>query len=155
MAFFSRVEGTRARIERFGEADVPTVVAELQHSGKNIRLIGTHPVPPTSPGYSEWRNGQLQELWEFASGSGGPTLLIGDLNATPWSAGMRILTRDDKLRLPSPGFQWSPTWLARSPLAIPIDHALATAPLVVLSRKVGPDVGSDHRPIVVEIGLAE
>jgi endonuclease/exonuclease/phosphatase (EEP) superfamily protein YafD len=155
VAFFSRIAGTRVRMESLGEAGVPTVVAELQYGGKNLQFIGTHPVPPTGPTYSAWRNGQLGILRDLASTSDRPTLLVGDLNATPWSSGMRTLMKNGDFRLPPPNFVWSPTWMARSPLAISIDHALATPPLVILRRDVGPDVGSDHRPIVVEVGWAE
>jgi endonuclease/exonuclease/phosphatase (EEP) superfamily protein YafD len=48
-----------------------------------------------------------------------------------------------------------PTWSANTPFAIPIDHVLATSPLVITSRSVGPDVGSDHRPLDFVVGWAK
>jgi endonuclease/exonuclease/phosphatase (EEP) superfamily protein YafD len=79
-----------------------------------------------------------------------PVLLAGDLNATPWSTGMRALTAGE-LRFGSRQSPWKPTWSVRSPFAIPIDHALSTAPLLILERRVGPDLGSDHRPLELSV----
>ena len=49
---------------------------------------------------------------------------------------------------------WTPTWRAASIFAIPIDQALGTAPLVITRRSVGPDLGSDHRPLNISVGWA-
>lgn len=50
---------------------------------------------------------------------------------------------------------WMPTWKVGSPLAIPIDHALATKALAITKREVGPDIGSDHRPLLIEVGFVK
>ena len=76
-------------------------------------------------------------------------LLAGDLNATPWSQALRPLT--------AAGFSslhpaWPPTWRAGSIFALPIDHAFVTAPLRVQRRRTGPNLGSDHRPLELEVG---
>lgn len=158
VAFFSRDEVVSSEVEVFAdpsnpdEIGVPGLVVVIRHGGKTIRVIGAHPLPPTGPGNSRWRNDELSKVAEMATRSREPVLLIGDLNATPWSAGMRVLTRQSALRLPPAKFQREPSWMVTSPLAIPIDHALATLPLVVLRRDVGPDVGSDHVPIIAELG---
>ena len=152
VAFFSRVEGIRSRIKYFGSVGVPSVVAELRQNGKGIRFIGTHPLPPTGAGNSALRDEQLAEVCKFAGNSDVPVLLAGDLNATPWSAGMRLLVRDGSFQMPVASTVWSPTWMSNWPVAVSIDHALATPPLVVLRREVGPDVGSDHRPVTVDVG---
>jgi endonuclease/exonuclease/phosphatase (EEP) superfamily protein YafD len=80
--------------------------------------------------------------------------VVGDLNATPWSSGLRIATASG-LGFRSLQPAWTPTWQAGSVFAIPIDHALGTAPLVITRRMVGPDLGSDHRPLVVSVGWGE
>jgi endonuclease/exonuclease/phosphatase (EEP) superfamily protein YafD len=81
-----------------------------------------------------------------------PVLLVGDLNATPWSHGMRLLRDGTDLGYRSPDPAWTATWYSFYLLGIPIDHALATPPLVIARREIGPSVGSDHRPQLLEIG---
>jgi endonuclease/exonuclease/phosphatase (EEP) superfamily protein YafD len=153
VALYSRIPWTREGILWLGEGRVPSIQASVTHQGREFVFIGTHPVPPISRQYSRWRDEQLRLLAQHASTLNRPVLLAGDLNATPWSAGIRPLTAGN------PGLRfldapWRPTWRARSVLAIPIDHALASAPLVVTGTAVGPDVGSDHRPLEITAGWA-
>jgi endonuclease/exonuclease/phosphatase family metal-dependent hydrolase len=64
---------------------------------------------------------------------------------------MRSLQRSGRLAFHRPSPSWTPTWRTTTPFAIPIDHALCTPPLAIQSREIGPDLGSDHRPQVLEI----
>ncbi len=50
------------------------------------------------------------------------------------------------------GFGLKPTWPTSLPLLmIPLDHCLLSPGLRVTSFEVGPRVGSDHLPVLVEI----
>jgi endonuclease/exonuclease/phosphatase (EEP) superfamily protein YafD len=52
------------------------------------------------------------------------------------------------------GQAWQPTWEADFwPLALPIDHVLVPSTSCVTYTEVGPDVGSDHRPVRVTLRL--
>jgi endonuclease/exonuclease/phosphatase (EEP) superfamily protein YafD len=151
IALFSRNRWEHADLVRFGTADIPSVQASIAHQGRRLFLIGTHPAPPVSAGHAASRDTQLRQLAGHVSRLDAPALVVGDLNSTPWSVGMRMATTG------TPGLRagkspWAPTWRVGSPFAIPIDHALATAPLVITRRSVGPDVGSDHRPLAVVVG---
>ncbi len=42
-----------------------------------------------------------------------------------------------------------------NPARIPIDHVMASDGLQVLDRTVGPDIGSDHRPVTVTLTWAD
>jgi endonuclease/exonuclease/phosphatase (EEP) superfamily protein YafD len=80
----------------------------------------------------------------------GPTLVVGDFNTVPWSPALLDVQNQTGLRRIGIGAET--TWL--SPLlfvGLPIDHALASDSLEV-SATVGPGLGSDHRPLVVELG---
>lgn len=151
MALFSRVPLEDARLMWLGPAQVPSATARINLGGRELLFVGTHPVPPISAATTQARDEQLALLAAYASASGLPVLLAGDLNTTPWSAGMRAL-RDARLGSCGGAAPWKPTWRARSAFAIPIDQALCTAPLVITRRVVGPDVGSDHRPLHVVAG---
>jgi endonuclease/exonuclease/phosphatase (EEP) superfamily protein YafD len=77
---------------------------------------------------------------------------MGDLNATPFSPRFKNLLIDCGLRDSSLGFGITRTWHSEIPLlGLPIDHILVSRDLAVISREVGPKVGSDHRPVMVRV----
>ncbi len=81
-------------------------------------------------------------------------MLVGDLNLTPYAPAFPRLLRESGLRDAFVGRWWRPTWQAGfGPLALPIDHALVPATSCVLQADIGPDVGSDHRPVQVTLTL--
>ena len=87
-------------------------------------------------------------------GQVGPLVLIGDFNCTPWSPAFRKLVSYSGLRDSRRGLGVQPTWPSPfGPFGIPIDHALVSKDLHVIDRSVGPQVGSDHRGIVVGLAL--
>jgi endonuclease/exonuclease/phosphatase (EEP) superfamily protein YafD len=153
IAVLSRVPLEKAEILNLGKSGLPSIEVRLDFQGRDLTIIATHPVPPYGRAYAGYRDAQLAALAAHVGQTAGAVLLIGDLNATPWSAGMRIATSGN-LGFRSLDAPWTPTWRVRSPVAIPIDHALCTAPLVITRRRVGPDLGSDHRPILLEVGWA-
>ena len=153
VALFSRIPWERAGLLALGGANVPSIEVSMTHQGHGFLLIGTHPPPPVGKGNAAMRDEQLGLLADHVSRLNAPVLVVGDLNATPWSAGMRRATTG-RLGLRSLDPPWTPTWRVSSIFAIPIDHALATAPFIITRRSVGPDVGSDHRPLAITVGWA-
>ena len=73
--------------------------------------------------------------------------ILGDLNVSPWSPHFGGLLRESGRGVQA---TW-PTNLA--PMRIPIDHCLVSPDVSVVGRRVGPDVGSDHFPIVVDVQI--
>ena len=60
------------------------------------------------------------------------------------------------LRDSSRGMGLQPTWPADIPLLwIPIDHCLYSDGIEIRGRRTGPDVGSDHFPLIVDFELVE
>jgi hypothetical protein len=53
--------------------------------------------------------------------------------------------------VPQPGPAVDADLAAAHPVRGTIDHVLCTAPLLITRRDVGPDVGSGHRPGLVEL----
>lgn len=124
---------------------------EVMHAG--IALLGVHPVAPTSEEGAALRNGQLGFAGEWANDQTGAHLVTGDFNATPWSFPFRRLLADTDLVNSQRGFGLSNTFSTDSPFMarIPIDHLLHSPELVVADRYLGPPMGSDHYPLVVEL----
>ncbi len=93
-----------------GAAGVPSAVLR----GANLSIIATHPLPPASRENAELRDEQLADLATAAREIRGPLVVIGDLNATPWSAPFRRLTAETGLSDSGRGRGWHPTWVALS-----------------------------------------
>jgi endonuclease/exonuclease/phosphatase (EEP) superfamily protein YafD len=78
-------------------------------------------------------------------------VLLGDLNTTSWSPGFQECLQISRLRDSRRGFGVHPTWPARQAvLRITIDHCLVSDGIVVEDHHVGPDVGSDHLPVLIK-----
>lgn len=154
MALYSRIAFQAEEVWSLSRARGPTLAVKLQHQGRALWVVGVHPMSPGGGRYTAMRDAYLAALAQRVAELPEPVLVVGDFNATPWSAGMRIATSAN-LAFRSLTPPWEPTWRARSPLAVPIDHALCTAPLLITSRDVGPYVGSDHRGVrfTVEWGV--
>ncbi len=82
----------------------------------------------------------------------GAVIVVGDLNTTPWAKPYQELLANCHLKDPRIGRGLLPSWPCFSfPFSIPIDHVLVSQNLKVLSLLLGPFVGSDHRPLVLDI----
>jgi endonuclease/exonuclease/phosphatase (EEP) superfamily protein YafD len=97
------------------------------------------------------RDAVFNHLADRLRSPGVPVIVVGDFNATPWSRAMTPLyevgLRDTML-----GRGFSATWRREIPMiAIPIDLILIGGRISTQQRWLGPDLGSDHRPVVAEL----
>ena len=151
IALFSRIPLEEVRIEYAPQAEVPFVVARFNASGRTMTLIGAHTLPPATRRYARLRDQQMGMLASLVRRQEGPVVVIGDLNMTSWSPVFRDFVRAADLRDSRKGFGIQPTWPTDNPLLrIPIDHCLVSAEVTVVHREVGPNVGSDHFPLIVD-----
>ncbi len=130
----------------------PTVRGIAKVHGERIQIAVVHLPPPISEKWSRARDAHLRQWAKMRADSTGRFVLMGDFNATPWSAAFRKVVHSTGMRRAGPGV--AATW--PSPLGflgIPIDHVLIDGKLAPRSVEVGPDVGSDHRPLLVELSL--
>jgi len=150
MALFSQLPISKYEVTSLGKADVPSILATLSVGERQVDLIATHPVPPIGALMSDFRNDQLAHI-PGVMNPGHATLLMGDLNCTPWNFHFKKMLKQTDLLDSAKGRGWQPSWPSFFlPLGIPIDHCLHTPDLTVTKRRIGPDVGSDHYPLVVE-----
>ncbi|MEE9171911.1 MAG: endonuclease/exonuclease/phosphatase family protein [candidate division NC10 bacterium] len=154
IALLSRIPFRRAEIRHIGKVGVPVVVAQFKVDGQSLAVIGTHPVPPASRDYSEDRNQQLDELARVVGLQEGQVMVLGDLNITSWSPFFGDLIRTTGLRDSRKGFGLQPTWPTGLPhFWVPIDHCLVSSGIAVHNRRIGPHIGSDHYPVVVDFSV--
>ncbi len=162
LAVFSRARPGGGRVEFFADVEAPSVDLTWFHPDAHIRLVLTHPLPPGDEETTFLRNQHLADLanWRrFVAGltppgaPATPTLILGDLNATPWCPPLRRLLAETGLRpAADDAGLLAASWPVPIPfLRIPLDHALLSPELACESYRVGPDIGSDHFPLVLEV----
>jgi endonuclease/exonuclease/phosphatase (EEP) superfamily protein YafD len=151
IACYTRLPLKSSEVRRFTIWQLPTLVLNLDHLGRPLTFIATHPEPPLGGvNAHEWRK-QLSDIGSLVAGLSGEVIVAGDFNATPWCEGMRLLRETSGLDFHSVAPVWPPTWGLNLPMMIPIDHVLTKRGLTIQKRTLGPETGSDHRSVTVEI----
>jgi endonuclease/exonuclease/phosphatase (EEP) superfamily protein YafD len=120
-----------------------------------LSVLGTHPLAPTDGDRAELRDAQLGFAETWATDQTGAFFVVGDFNSTPWSYPFRRLMAGTDLRNSQSGFGLQPSFPSTSNLLlrVPIDHLLHSDALEVTGRQLGPPLGSDHFPLVVDLQL--
>ncbi|QDU60098.1 Endonuclease/Exonuclease/phosphatase family protein [Planctomycetes bacterium Pan216] len=153
---YSRLPLAQAEITTFDGEGWPSVIADVRVNGELVTFLGTHPEPPSSPSRRASRDAQLRAIARFAKKHEGRLIVAGDLNVTSWSSIFSILTGQTGLvdsRL-GRGLQASwPAGRSRALMRIPIDHVLVDEEVDVVGRRLGPNIGSDHLPVLVDLSL--
>jgi endonuclease/exonuclease/phosphatase (EEP) superfamily protein YafD len=139
------------RVDRSTHPNFPVSRVRLCDA-RCVNLVAVHAARPL-----DWRGamraGQLAVAARLAS-ENAPSVLLGDLNCTPWSPAFADLLGEAGLRDSALGYGLRTTWLSALPfVGLPIDHVLASPGIGVRDRRVGPDVGSDHFPVIAELVL--
>ncbi len=142
----------------FAESEPRAVEVSISDDSWNapLAILSVHPLAPTDKERAAIRDAQLGYAAEWAAEQSGPYLVVGDFNATPWSWPFRNLISVGKLRNSQIGFGLQPTFASNSNpfFRVPIDHLVHSDALVVRQRVLGPTMGSDHFPIIVDLEFA-
>ena len=155
IALYSKYPLVNSEIRQVGAADIPTIIADVALPDGRITIIATYPLPPGGPESSRLRNDQLAKLPQLITNASLPVLLLGDLNVTPWCVHFKRLLDRTSLLDSSQGRGVLGTWPTFLPiLLIPIDHCLHTTGVNLTKKATGPNVGSDHYPLVVDFVMA-
>lgn len=155
IALYSKIPPLRCEAIYIGQAEVPSVVGEFEVAGQRFTLLGTHPLPPISREYSQFRNEQIEAIATYLTSVSGAKMLLGDLNISPWSSYFGSLQSRTGLVDSSLGRGIAPTWPTdRIWLRIPIDFCLVSDEIAIKDSNVGPNIGSDHFPLIVDFIVA-
>lgn len=154
VGLYSRRPLAGARILDFGPAWPAAATATLVVGREPLRLFVVHPPTPIRRGSAERQRQYMEFLGQEASTAGGRALVCGDLNAAPWSGVYRDLLDRGGLEEAD---RWRPpawTWpIDNLLLRTPIDQCAAGERVAVQVER-GPEIGSDHLPLMVEAGPA-
>ncbi|MES0811551.1 endonuclease/exonuclease/phosphatase family protein [Roseibium sp. SCPC15] len=136
----------------------------LDTGKKPLRLLSIHPDSPRSK--ARWLNKRryMEEvdsaLQDLRNENPGQILVIGDWNSAPWSWRFQQTLSENNLKTAYPGgwpqttrffFDYRLHWI----LGAPVDQFAVSDDVQVTSVSLGPDFGSDHLPLIVEINLPE
>lgn len=142
------------------DAQRPMIQAHVELDGVPVAILGFHTTRP-APGklYDFQAEGMsTAALWASANElAGAQTVLIGDFNSTSQGTLVRNLCHRAGLQDARRGHGLHGTWPASfpAPVRVPIDGAYHSGGLTATAFAVGPDVGSDHRPITVTLRLRD
>jgi endonuclease/exonuclease/phosphatase (EEP) superfamily protein YafD len=138
----------------FAHDGMPSLVANVDVHGRKLQVITLHTRWPVVPELQVARDRVLQQAAALALTQPESTILLGDLNLTPYVPAFARLVSESGLQDAFAGEAWRPTWQAGFwPLALPIDHVLVPRGSCVTGHEIGPDLGSDHRPLQVTLLL--
>ena len=156
MAIYSEFPLTDTQYIDTGEFSLPLIKTTVQVDiGPGITLIGAHPLPPVGHRRSTGRNDYLKTLTEMVRNEDGPVIVMGDLNTSPWSPYFTDIVEQTNLVDSRQGFGVQASWPVGNPLlAIPIDHVLVSPEFAINDRRLGPNIGSDHYPVIADVILA-
>ena len=148
LVLLSRLPWQLAGGNRFTR-DTPALIwARFSRPGRgSYRVVGVHAADPRKPeihiNHMRWLTNRLP--------NGERLIVVGDFNATPWSANLMQMAARYRLRR---ALTFATSWPSQIqwPLFL-IDNAFVSSLFEIRSSKIGPDVGSDHRPVVVEVAI--
>ena len=150
LAVFSRHPATFA-VERAEDLPVIRAVVDVGEGGP-LTVFNVHLATPVRRAWADRRNRAMRAIAGEAAAVGGPVLVVGDFNCTPWSPHFADLLAAGGLRDPRRGGRSPPSWRAANPLlALPIDHILPGGGGRAWGLRAGPDIGSDHRPLTARV----
>ncbi len=138
----------------FAGDGLPSVSGSVAVAGRPLRFLGLHTHWPVLPDLARQRDQSLDRAAAFIRSEEGPAVALGDLNLTAYSPVYGRFLESAGLDDVMQGAHWRPTWMAGFwPLALRIDHVLATPGVCVEHAEVGPAIGSDHRPVLARLRL--
>ena len=153
IGIYSRLPLLSAKVVRFPADGPPTIVARVRISRKPVTVVVTHVHTPFA-GSIHVRH--LDALAVAARSHFGKRVVVcGDFNTPPWTGPLREFAAEahlSDLYGSSAWTAWSwPTW--GYVLRVPLDNCYVSTGVAVTAHHDGPSVGSDHRPLVVDLAL--
>ena len=139
-------------------ADLPPYfVVKVETADGPVTVIAMHTTPPIGGELSNLQRIQLEEVARHIKSAGKRVIVVGDLNATPYSHRLRKFMAESGLLDRFAGRPFEISWPMRpwspSPFSVRIDHCLSTPDVEPVSVRIGPDVGSDHLPVIAEFRI--
>lgn len=153
IVFFSKTPPSSQENHRLRNDGMPVLRMTFGEGSDQVALYGVHLDPPTDKGGMDKRNAELENLSSKVLGERNRVIVVGDFNITPWSAYFKDFLRSSKLKDTRKFGHFTLSWHSSLPffMRIPIDQALISNGVVLMERSTGPNLGSDHLPVVLDV----
>ena len=146
----AKLINARLDVETLNETDRALARVEVRVGQDTCTLLSMHMCRPTSAVEFAKQSYEIEQLggW-FGRERGG--VAVGDINCAAYSPRLAAMLREHELRATTAG-----TWPAGLPsvLSLPIDVLVTDQFKAIESQVAGPNLGSDHRPLVVTVRLS-
>ncbi|MFP4502982.1 MAG: endonuclease/exonuclease/phosphatase family protein [Candidatus Hydrogenedentota bacterium] len=147
--------------KRLAEEGIPAVEFSIEVAARQVQLLNIHMASPWSPGRARRHKAQLKALARYLAEKAGnkasPLILTGDLNSSYYAPLYRMLIRKSGLNGSQMAWGLLGTWpsFLPPPLRIALDHTLVTPGIQIVNCRIGAGVGSDHKPLIVDLYVPE
>lgn len=154
MAIFSRWPLDLGRTEFLNDG-APVLAARVLVNETPLAICGVHLSRPMTRVGSLRQTLQLADLRRLLKDKSLERIVLGDFNATSWNPRFLEFLSQADLADTRLGFGVHASWPSGLPAAlrIPIDHCLVSKNLRVVRHDIGPPVGSDHLPVIVDLEI--
>ncbi len=148
--FWSKLPITDAKVG----VDPPYLRISVESEGKSISIYNVPSAPPISPSSLERRNALLSLLSQEIQPQASSTILLGDLNTSPWSVFFKDFIRQSGLKDSRLGQGLRVSWPSWFPVGmIPIDYCLSGSDFETASVETLSIKGSDHLGLLCELSV--
>jgi endonuclease/exonuclease/phosphatase (EEP) superfamily protein YafD len=155
LLFATRLAARDARAVDITPDETPALYAELEaRDGEIFRFVGLHPRPPVPGEDTEERDAETLYAARFAARTGVPLVAVGDFNDVAWSDTSQRFKHVGRYLDPRIGRGLFPSFPVGQPLfRCPIDQLYVTENVTMVEFGRGPDVGSDHFPLIASVRI--
>jgi len=140
-----------------GEIQLPQIRAVVDVNGTNVAVYGVHLMPPRSLNRTAMNRAMFADVLDLFAKERLPVIVSGDFNFTPTSSQAAAFrgagfTEAHAQAGWGRGSTWPVHSIFRYVPGIRLDQVYMRGALSCVTSRTGVGSGSDHRPVVVDIG---
>ena len=147
IGIYSAVPLRDKSIKYLNSLHLPCAAATIDRGGTPVHILAVHTLPPVGRRGFNSRNEELNLIADYViRRADQKTVVLGDLNLTPWSPVYHRFLHDARLTSAGQG-HLTPTWYQFSafPFGLILDHVLVGHGISTSDYRVSENAGSDHR----------
>lgn len=156
---YSKAPLTNGQVEYFGDSGHPSVTTQLSGLEKTVSILHTHVQGPVKKPFFKWHKQQFELMRAKVNALPKPLVMSGDMNSNAWTYlitdFLSATNLDDTQWGNGISLSWPTPFYLRYGICplLSIDHFFVSKDVIVLQRKLGKPIGSDHYPVILELSL--